>query len=248
MYQPEVEQQQAQREKEKRFEKAKYYLLLGEYDDASTIIRNVFNDLGELGATLTDEQAKVVVSCFKGSAESRRKKLRSLEIFGQMVKDDDRRKELKKEAVNECVQGYQNMLFSVCNTSIKMLNETLFPFATTPYQRVLYCATVADFWRYKIDCQRGEDINSIIEQAYQEARNLAESLGIGPADQLRLSIGLNFAIFMSDVKKDKAKALEIGTRVRDLAINRMEMPFFKPTEEALNVLEILEGNIRKWSS
>ena len=124
---------------------------------------------------------------------------------------------------------------------VQMLQNNCLPHADNAESRTFFLNLVGDFYRYQIELIRVEeyaalenlapiqkkarrDRDALIQRA-NEAYSEAFKMGVAylnPCNATRLSVALNYTIFLADFRRDRQKALTLSAIVQELALTRID--------------------------
>ena len=151
---------------------------------------------------------------------------------------------------------------------VQMIQTSCLPNSSNHENKSFFLSLVGDYYRYQIELINYEEgltfenmtpiqkkqrhtRDLLIQRAtdsYQEAFNIAATY-LNPCNTTRLSVTLNFTIFLAEFKKDKQKALTLSEIIQELAHTRIDdsaQPSERFTDEENELIASIQYNIELW--
>ncbi|KAL3090670.1 hypothetical protein niasHS_004462 [Heterodera schachtii] len=218
------------------------FVLLADFKKATDQVKCAL----ENNATNKLKEINFCTECFKNAANEIRNKIRQIhEISDFEINGSDG----DQQAWSLCLKKYREDLEELCKSGI-LLFQQLIGKTEANSGKIIYQFTIADLFRYKCEsiCREKYMLSALsaYEGAYEAAKKLSGE------DITRIRGGLNFALFLAEVQKNKDKALEITEEVRSAANSALESEkgTAKLGEGALNdiheFLQFMEENENFW--
>jgi len=85
-------------------------------------------------------------------------------------------------------------------------------------------------------------------EAYTEAGETAESIGMDPLDPLRIKVVMNFALFHYEVLQNQQKGYYMAKQLFEDIVENMEMCTNQTFWEISGMLKDLRENLMLWSN
>lgn len=222
---------------------------LGRYEDMSDFITQIVYIQETTGEKeLSEEETVLLSTAFKNSLHSKRSAcriLRELRVKLHMTLESD------TWSVFKDVQNkVENDLRAHCSSLLKLLLEILMRRITNPETRVSLLRMQADALRYLCESYSGVrkyKVRSDSNSAYKEGVNLARR-DLDPANIARLSIFLNYSIFLKDLMKEGGEALAISREAFRAGVASLDNLGDKEFPDALTLLDAIKQNVVSWGA
>jgi 14-3-3 protein epsilon len=137
---------------------------------------------------------------------------------------------------------------ALCVSVVEMVDTILLPASETSPDRLFCLKMKGDYYRYDAEFQVDELRENGITHAtinYETALKLAEELEI--VDPLRLSLILNYCVFLVDVKGEKERGRTIAQETVDRAEQLIAIKEEQPPDTGI-CLGLLKDDLKLWSS
>ena len=108
---------------------------------------------------------------------------------------------------------------------------------------------LSDYNRYKAELSDAEERNLAIDNAldaYKTGLNTSSSLS--PINVIRLSIGLNFCLFLYEIVVLPLDAVRLGTEIFDAAVDNIDSVDVSAFSDVKILLQTLRDDLALWSS
>ncbi|KAG6550386.1 hypothetical protein Mapa_008349 [Marchantia paleacea] len=181
-------------------------------DDMVTAMKKVVKSsyLGELNA----QERNLFYKAYKNQMSSRRKQWRILrEIEKEELSEGN---QMHLAAVRKLIAKVESEMRDICETFIRLMDNHVLGTAGMGEPQVFCWRAKADFQRYLADFSSSQKYKIVAEFSYKRAQELA-SKHLGPLNQQRLHLAVNFFIFYFEVKNCPDKALTVAQEALDLA-------------------------------
>lgn len=213
----------------------------------------------------TQEEMDLIACGFKSQLQVIRKAIKNLDILLKKSKFENR-----KQILESYKQGLVQNLLDASARLIDILDHDCIQITGSPVPLIFFNKLKADIFRYIAEVCIGEQANEYkekAEQTYEEARmyyklltelriqhtkkdeDTKKTTDLDVIDSLRLSLNLNYAVFLYEVKQDKKskkKALRILKKEIQDALDDFEK--WEPTqiEQIKQQVELIQENINLW--
>lgn len=185
-------------------------------------------------------------NCFKNLLSTKRSSLRYLVTLEKKEKKDS----ANKKYVQEIIRGVEEEFNEVINFMHEILDNYLIPNSKKPEAQVFYMKLKADYYRYKAEYAKGEELELAVdmaEQAYNEAYMLSEDeLPISSIN--RVGLALNFSLFYYEQKNMIDEAIVIARNCFDDAIKVVDDIEPDKAKDYILLVQLLKENSIFWST
>lgn len=185
-------------------------------------------------------------NCFKNLLSIKRSSLKYLVTLEKKEKKDSANRGYAQEIIKAVEEEYNEII----NLMHDILDNYLIPNSKKAEAQVFYMKLKADYYRYKAEYAKGEDLEAAIdmaEQAYNEAYMLAEDeLPITSINRVGLS--LNFSLFYYEQKNMIDEAIVIARNCFDDAIKVVDDIDADKAKDYILLVQLLKENSIFWST
>ncbi|KDQ64467.1 hypothetical protein JAAARDRAFT_118334 [Jaapia argillacea MUCL 33604] len=232
--------------REKRTFVAKLAEQSGRYEDVITeIVKSVRSSKGRL----TGEERGLLFIAYKMITGALRTSLRMIESTERGVASDSHEATLLRKEKERITHEFAE----ICADLIQLLDRYLIPSASVGEEKVLYCKTKADYYRYLAEyCGHGDgdarvpySIQAL--EAYKTAYRHALS-SLDPIHPTRLGLALNFSVYYHDIYKCPERACHLAKRAFDEAVTVLGSAGADSPKDSLMILQLLRNDLLLWAS
>ena len=193
--------------------------------------------------TLDLSERRLFERAFKRAIDPARDTLRSLVAFYNSESDG------ASSGTAELIKTYQDKshaeLNGLCDRAISLTKSVLLPNASDVASKVFYLKALGDFHRYIAEFETEDKHRDEAAEFYKQAVELSDS-ELRKSDPLRLSLILNYAIFLFDHMKQTTEPIEMLQRARKDAEIDMPQLTSQQHQQALEVLVAMRTNLAVW--
>merc|ERR1712224_963711 len=155
--------------------------------------------VAKAGDELSVEERNLLSVAYKNAVGSRRAAWRI--ITSVMQKETSKGNAENAAYAKEFCNKVETELQGICDTILKLLDETLIPKSTGGESKVFYQKMKADYYRYIAEFKDGDAKSKAAESArlaYTDAQGVAEK-DLAVTHPIRLGLALNFSVFQYEV-------------------------------------------------
>lgn len=213
------------------------------YEQMSQTMKSVV----ELGHDLNNEERNLLSTAYKYVTGVKRQSWRivcGLELTAEMQNDP------KVHLVKQYRERIEGELEKTCLEIIELIDNYLLKVAVNKETLTFYHKMKGDFYRYLCEAASLPDkykkLVSLSNSSYKSALFLSEELEV--SDPLRLSVALNFAVFLHEIKNSENEAILLAQNAFNKAITQLDCFHEASYKDATTVLQLLKDNLKTWSS
>ncbi|KRX02337.1 14-3-3 domain [Pseudocohnilembus persalinus] len=263
-------------EKKEEINKLMLYIKISEqiedYDIMCEYVRSLVNISERIKYYYFDQnQRNWAQSAFHMAANKRRVAIRAIHQYEHM---QERQKDIKAQ---KTIQWYreqiENELKEICLEAIQMTDSQLKTINLIKMNKdqfdveayLFFNKMKGDFYRYYGEVLEDIDLKENTykaEQAYQEAwkfvsdkNNLNDQIkqmgqNINKSDVIRISIGLNYSVFLYEMQNNLQKAYDIASKTFEMTVQDREILDFEEEyyKDCIAPIQILRENIQMWEA
>lgn len=198
----------------------------------------------QTGVALSPDEREIFSAAFKNALSSRRNAVRVAVGF----------EENYPAPYSSLAAGYRSKvsaeLAEVCNGCIQMISAYLLKEGQDAEANVFYLKMLGDYYRYMAEfSEESEKRESLKAQASQNYYNgFLRAQELPTTHPTRLGLALNYSVFLHEVAKDTAQAINTAQSALASAINEISAGIVdeKTKEDAMLTLQLLKENLDLW--
>ena len=215
------------------------------YPEMITFIKEMI----KLNPKLNKEECDILSTGYKNMITDKRNNWRILNsMLRKELKEDKKSKNIKN--IEEIKYHVESEIKAICKDLQNLIDEYLIPKVDQFENEVCFYTLKADYFRYLCEITKGSEFEENIkksEEFYKKAYNIAlKNLPVNNCT--RVGLGLNYAIFLYEIKEDKKAGFGISKSTFDECmrfVDDLERPKYKDT---LMIIQLIKENIIFWSS
>ena len=151
----------------------------------------------------------------------------------------------------EIIKNYKNILEedikNICKNVITLINNFLLTKNILDESKIFYLKMKGDYYRYLCEIKSLKENKNYLDESeknYKMAVELAQNISwINP---IKLSLYLNYSVFIYDIKKDAKKALQIAKDTVKNAKKLLDKLKEEEDKDAEMSIQTLKENINFW--
>ena len=197
----------------------------------------------EKGASLSNDERNLLSVAFKNLISSQRSGIRTISSIQQNS---------KYEKYASVLQTYKTKieenLFSNCDSIIAIIKNDVLTKAEEAEAKAFFLKMIGDYCRYIAENAKGDRLEKCKEEAlssYKSSTELAIS-DLGACNAIRLGLALNFSVFHYEVLSDVKKAVELGEKALQDALDALDDCDEETFRNAQSIIELLKENLSLW--
>ena len=235
--------------KNKKYTREEYIFLSKLYTKAE-LYKEVINFIKEfikLNPKLDKEECDILSTGFKNMITDKRNSWLTL---NSMERKEKKKKINTAKEIKEIKNHIENEIRETCKDLQDLIDKYLIPKNDEDETKVFLYKLKADYYRYICEFAEGKEYeDSLIkaEEFYKKAYDISDKkLPIISCN--RVSVALNYAIFLYEIKKDKKNGFDIAQKTFKDSMKfseDLERPKFRDT---LLIIHLLKENIIFWNS
>ena len=200
--------------------------------------------VAKMSQELNTEERNLLGIAYKNVILPRRNSWKTLTTIEQYTASPNELKILRSY-----IQKVEEEIKMLCEDAIQILNDHLVTKARTTDEQVYYLRMKGDYYRYQAEFMLGESRESAVSNsalAYQNARD--KSLALEPTHPTRLSLSLNYSVFIDTLLNDRRKAFKVAEEAYCDALDQIHEPVCNLCIQIPLILQLLEENLVLWVS
>merc|ERR1712137_457012 len=141
--------------------------------------------------------------------------------------------------------GVEGELQTICDSILKLLDETLIPKTTGGESKVFYQKMKADYYRYIAEFSEGDkkkDASEKARLAYEDASSVAAQ-DLAVTHPIRLGLALNYSVFQYEVLGNQDEACKMGRTAFEDAIADLDNVADDSYKDATLIMQLLRDNL-----
>ena len=234
---------------QKKFNREEYIYLSKLYEKAERypdMLKSI-NKMIELNPILNKEECDILSTGYKNMITDKRNSWR---ILNSMERREKKKKTQIVQHIREIKSHIENEIREICNELQLLIDKYLLPNVNDHENEVYFFKLKADYYRYICEFAEEDEFKenlSKAEEFYKKAYDISEKK-LPVINCNRVSLALNYAIFLYEVKKDKKGGFDLAqnTFKENMKFyNDLEQPKYRDT---LLIIQLLKENIIFWNS
>ena len=207
------------------------------------MVDNLKPVMKEKGATLSIEERNLLSVAFKNLISGQRTAIRTITAIEQNPKYQK-----FGGALGTYKQKIIDEMHRNCDEIIASIKADIIGGASEDESKAFFLKMIGDYCRYISESATDAKLESCKTdalKAYEEAQAICEK-SIAPCNSTRLGLALNFSVFYYEVIQDKKKAIELGEKALQDALDKLEELDEDGFRDAQSIIELLKENISLW--
>merc|ERR1740121_2837843 len=203
--------------------------------------------VGSVGEELSVEERNLSVA-YKNAVGSRRVAWRI--ITSVEAKEKTKGNEEQAKYAKEYCGKVEAELDKICNTILKLLDDTLIPKSGNGESKVFYQKMKADYYRYIAEYSGEEAKTKAAENAraaYSAAQEVAEK-DLAVTHPIRLGLALNYSVFQYEVLQNPDEACKMARLAFEDAIAELDNVAEDSYKDSTLIMQLLRDNLTLWTS
>ena len=237
-------------ESNKEIDKREKYIYLSKLYTKAELYKEVINFIKEfikLKPKLNKEECDIISNGFKNLLTDKRS---SWSVLHSMERKEKKKRINTVKEIKEIKKHIEKEIREVCVELQNLLDKYLLPNNDDDDILVFLYKLKADYYRYICEFAEEDEFKenlSKAEEFYKKAYDISEKK-LPVINCNRVSLALNYAIFLYEVKKDKKGGFDLAqnTFKENMKFyNDLEQPKYRDT---LLIIQLLKENIIFWNS
>ena len=129
-----------------------------------------------------------------------------------------------------------------------MVKDQCLKVASEQESKSFFLKMIADYYRYVAESAKGdklEEAKSGAQDYYNQAAEVADK-DLGACNPVRLGLALNCSVFHYEVLNDHKKAIELGEKALQDALEKIDDCDEETFRDAKSIIELLKENLSLW--
>ena len=208
---------------------------------------NFIKEFIKLNPKLEKEECDIISTGFKNMISDKRSSWFTLQ---SMERKEKKKKKNTLKEIKEIKNHIENEIRETCKELQDLIDKELLPKNEEDEILVFLYKLKADYFRYICEFAEGNELlDNLIkaEEFYKKAYEIADKK-LPIINCNRVSVALNYAIFLYETKKDKKNGFDIAQNTFKESmkfIEDLEKPKYRDT---LLIIQLLKENIIFWNS
>ena len=219
---------------------SKLYTKAEEYNKVIEFIEEFI----KLNPKLDKEECDILSTGFKNMITDKRASWFTLNSM------ERKEKKKKKNTVKEIKNHIENELREICNKLQEIVDKNLIPNNDEVDTLVFLYKLKADYFRYICEFAEGKEYEKNLieaEKYYKKAFEISEKK-LPIINCNRVSVGLNYAIFLYEIKKDKMAGFDLAQNTFKESMKFIDDLEKSKYRDTLLIIQLLKENIIFWNS
>ena len=208
---------------------------------------NFIKEFIKLNPKIEKEECDIISTGFKNMISDKRSSWFTLQ---SMERKEKKKKKNTIKEIKEIKNHIENEIRETCKELQDLVDKELLPKNEEDEVLVFLYKLKADYFRYICEFAEGNELlDNLIkaEEFYKKAYEIADKK-LPIINCNRVSVALNYAIFLYETKKDKKNGFDIAQNTFKESmkfIEELEKPKYRDT---LLIIQLLKENIIFWNS
>ena len=197
----------------------------------------------EKAASLTSDERNLLSVAFKNLVSQQRTAIRTIAAVEQ-----NQKYQKFASGMGAYKKQVEEELYSNCDEIISTIKTTILPNISDDEPRAFFLKMIGDYCRYIAESAKGDRLESTKTQAlstYSDANQIAQK-SLSACNAIRLGLALNFSVFYYEVMTDLKKAIELGEKALQDAIEKLDDCDEDTFRDAQSIIELLRENLSLW--
>ena len=227
---------------------AKYCLEIEKYEDAIKYIDDLIKGKNE---ELTEEERNIFILIYRRYITDQRNTWKTLY---QLKEKEKLMKTGYVTLINEIRNNIEEIIKTTSEKIIYLTNNYILNKVFSNEGRAFFYKVKGDFYRYLSELSYGEELNTYIENAFQNYKEyVTYSSDVEALNIIKLGNFLNFAVFQYEVMNNTAAAIKIAQHALNDAANELKIigsdeMIGDDIKDSLRMIEILKENFTNWTT
>ena len=222
---------------------SKLYIKAEEYNKVIEFIEEFI----KLNPKLDKEECDILSTGFKNMITDKRA---SWFILNSMERKEKKKKKNTVKEIKEIKNHIENELREICNKLQEIVDKNLIPNNDEVDTLVFLYKLKADYFRYICEFAEGKEYENNLTEAekyYKKAFEISEKK-LPIINCNRVSVGLNYAIFLYEIKKDKMAGFDLAQNTFKESMKFIDDLEKSKYRDTLLIIQLLKENIIFWNS
>ena len=227
---------------------AKYCLEIEKYEDAIKYIDDLIKGKSE---ELIEEERKIFILIYRRYITDQRNTWKTLY---QLEEKEKLMKTGYVTLINEIRNNIEEIIKITLEKIIYLTNNYILNKVFSNEGRAFFYKVKGDFYRYLSELSYGEELNTYIQNAFQNYKeSVTYSSDVEALNIIKLGNFLNFAVFQYEVMNNTAAAIKIAQHALNDAANELKIigsdeMIGDDIKDSLRMIEILKENFTNWTT
>ena len=227
---------------------AKYCLEIEKYEDAIKYIDDLIKGKNE---ELTEEERNIFILIYRRYITDQRNTWKTLY---QLEEKEKLMKTGYVTLINEIRNNIEEIIKTTLEKIIYLTNNYILNKVFSNEARAFFYKVKGDFYRYLSELSYGEELNTYIQNAFQNYKeSVTYSSDVEALNIIKLGNFLNFAVFQYEVMNNTAAAIKIAQHALNDAANELKIigsdeMIGDDIKDSLRMIEILKENFTNWTT
>merc|ERR1711964_154559 len=224
-----------------------YFAKLAEQAERYDEMASHMEAVGKGGEELSVEERNLLSVAYKNAVGSRRASRRIISSVEQ--KEQSKGNEENAKHAQAYRAKVEVELQGICDTILKLLDDSLIPQAEAPESKVFYYKMKGDYYRYIAeftDGQKKTNAGESAKKAYDDAMGAASELAV--THPIRLGLALNFSVFHYEVLNNPDEACKMARTAFEDAIAELDNVSEDSYKDSTLIMQLLRDNLPLWTS
>ena len=227
---------------------AKYCLEIEKYEDAIKYIDDLIKGKNE---ELTEEERNIFILIYRRYITDQRNTWKTLY---QLEEKEKLMKTGYVTLINEIRNNIEEIIKTTSEKIIYLTNNYILNKVFSNEGRAFFYKVKGDFYRYLSELSYGEELNTYIQNAFQNYKeSVTYSSDVEALNIIKLGNFLNFAVFQYEVMNNTAAAIKIAQHALNDAANELKIigsdeMIGDDIKDSLRMIEILKENFTNWTT
>ena len=222
----------------KKYSREEYIYLSSLYTKAEEYNKVIefIEEFIKLNPKLDKEECDILSTGFKNMITDKRA---SWFILNSMERKEKKKKKNTIKEIKEIKNHIENELREICNKLQEIIDKNLIPNNDEDDTLVFLYKLKADYFRYICEFEA--------EKYYKKAFEISEKK-LPIINCNRVSVGLNYAIFLYEIKKDKMAGFDLAQNTFKESMKFIDDLEKSKYRDTLLIIQLLKENIIFWNS
>lgn len=154
----------------------------------------------------------------------------------------------RREIIIKHMKLVETQLNNICNSVIGIIDKHAMGSVSFDdlESKIFFLKMKADYLRYKAEVEPTDEIVSESERCYVEAMKLAAEMKC--TNPVRLGLALNYSVYLYEISKKKAEAIDVARSAFDEGIAGLEELTEEHYKDSTLIMQLLRDNMTLWST
>ena len=200
-----------------------------------------------LDPKLNKEERDIICTGFKDMISDKRS---SWSILNSMERKEKKKKINTVKEIKIVKNNIEKEIREICNTLQDLIDKFIIPNNDDIETLVFFYKLKADYFRYICEFAEGKEYEKNLieaEKYYKKAFEISEKK-LPIINCNRVSVGLNYAIFLYEIKKDKMAGFDLAQNTFKESMKFIDDLEKSKYRDTLLIIQLLKENIIFWNS